>query len=1155
MENEEKHMTPKALIEISQLPKKIRRIISTAILVTFIGSSVSVPRSYAADVMMSLSKPGAMVHMSPVFNPPVLKGIRVHPENPFQFDFILDKGDSTLGNEQLKEESKKLIKYFLASLTIPEKDLWVNLSPYERDRIVPESFGLTEMGRDLLAQDYILKQITASLIYPEEGMGKIFWKRIYEEAAKKYGTTNIPVNTFNKVWIIPETAVVYENAQAATAYVVESKLKVMLEEDYLSLNKHTDVGEPLAGASNKAGASPAPTDVNQIGSQIVREIVIPQLTKEINENKNFAQLRQVYNSLILATWYKKKIKDSILTMVYADKNKVQGVNIEDPQEKQKIYQQYLKAFKKGVFNYIKEEVGSVPGMSSKEQGIFPRKYFSGGYSLLTIGDKLKTLLKASVGFIKKASVVTPLLYVLGCNLGSSTQPVQTTWHDPRTGEEIHKVISYDPLTGKTLDTLYYDALGQQIILKKGSKAMNVGKVIPFVILMGIVSLNVSQDVIPNVIPNKEIITTTNAPMKDKSLQYLISNSIKTINVLVDARDLHLSAEDKAKVDEISAEMGKLVQELKQTQDSVKAKALQEKIALLDLKLELIRNSMKLYDLKRLPRTNNPWLSGNPKLRFRYLDTAGGFTISENRSYFSILKEALFHKPAGKRMTTVKIDGKDTPAYEDTIQDGDFRLTRIYLPNGTLITEGFMFKEAPAARIVDWIKSWWSSANSSVPRFLFITNKAGDTTVHGISKIGNVKGSGDTLSDLLQDAYHGMLQTGRILSTMRRKVVKQRRKNPSSEIVDVSYPISVGISPSVFPNSDSIDAYTAQDRRAIADMEKQRDTLKLAIDSLDFPMGIINYTLPAPDSLYSSIAQDKLMPDSLSNMFSNDSLSVTLGQFALQIDFFRQHSELYQPEKDSSDTSINLPRIDFQEILRRQTKLLEMEIELDSLKLHALQDGGQEVEMSRSPMQVASLWNDSAFLDSVKAELNQARLTLGFLNDSLSREVSPEMRKLLEGRTAILRTRIAELEEETVWLDPTKNVPGADQNQRGMWPIYQKDSSKDGSSFAMNASNPNNLVGKVGRLSEDGHLKSMRDNSKAMIQRRNGGIDFNTDKRDFLQINNQNGEIRFRIDPAMLAQFESSVGFEPQITTFQPMTNLPRFLGLNQEDENIKLAKA
>ena len=80
-------------------------------------------------------------------------------------------GRSTVSPQE-KQEVTKLIKYFLASLTIPESDLWVNLSPYEKNRIIPQSFGLTEMGRDLLAEDYMLKQITASLIYPEDEIGK-----------------------------------------------------------------------------------------------------------------------------------------------------------------------------------------------------------------------------------------------------------------------------------------------------------------------------------------------------------------------------------------------------------------------------------------------------------------------------------------------------------------------------------------------------------------------------------------------------------------------------------------------------------------------------------------------------------------------------------------------------------------------------------------------------------------------------------------------------------------------------------------------------------------------------------------------------------------------------------------------------------------------
>ncbi len=353
---------------------ELRRNISIGILFAFLGHGLTIPPAYAHAQDFYLPAPGVMVHLSPEFNPPILKGIKIHPDNPFRFDFILDKGDSQLSKDALKDESSKLIKYFLASLTIPEKDLWVNLSPYEKNRIVPESFGQTEMGRDLLAEDYMLKQITASLIYPEGEIGKKFWKRIYEETAKKFGTTNIPMNTFNKVWIVPEKAVVYENTKAGTAYVVESKLKILLEQDYLALKKNSKYSSSVMGGG-----------ISTLGSQIVREIVIPELTKEVNEDKNFSQLRQVYNSLILATWYKKKIKDSILEQVYADKNKITGVNIDDPQEKQKIYERYLQAFKKGVYNYIKEEQDPVT------QQTIPRKYFSGGVDFAMSGDGSTTM--------------------------------------------------------------------------------------------------------------------------------------------------------------------------------------------------------------------------------------------------------------------------------------------------------------------------------------------------------------------------------------------------------------------------------------------------------------------------------------------------------------------------------------------------------------------------------------------------------------------------------------------------------------------------------------------------------------------------------------------------------------------------------------------
>ena len=160
---------------------KFYRLLSAYICFTFLFSGIFPDVSHAQQIL-NLPVPGTMVTVSLAFMPTLVKGMTIHPENPLQFDFIVDPGDSRIAGEELIKESNKLIKYFLASLTIPEKDLWVNLSPYEKDRFIPDGFGQTEMGRDLLAQDYYLKQLTASLIYPEDELGKKFWERVYQKA-------------------------------------------------------------------------------------------------------------------------------------------------------------------------------------------------------------------------------------------------------------------------------------------------------------------------------------------------------------------------------------------------------------------------------------------------------------------------------------------------------------------------------------------------------------------------------------------------------------------------------------------------------------------------------------------------------------------------------------------------------------------------------------------------------------------------------------------------------------------------------------------------------------------------------------------------------------------------------------------------------------
>ena len=210
------------------------KLFSALLCLTFMISLVIPPGTAYAQLapptVLNLPAPGTMLPVTPAFTPVLIRGITVHPENQLLFDFIVDRGADHLDGDALKEESTKLIKYFMAALTVPDEELWVNLSPYEKDRIIPKGFGDTLMGQDLLAQDYILKQLTASMMYPEDELGQTFWNRVYAKAQEKYGTTDIPMNTFNKVWIVPEKAVVYEHGNSA--FVGKSHLKGILESHY-----------------------------------------------------------------------------------------------------------------------------------------------------------------------------------------------------------------------------------------------------------------------------------------------------------------------------------------------------------------------------------------------------------------------------------------------------------------------------------------------------------------------------------------------------------------------------------------------------------------------------------------------------------------------------------------------------------------------------------------------------------------------------------------------------------------------------------------------------------------------------------------------------------------------------------------------------------
>jgi len=346
------------------------------------------------------------------------------PDNPFHIEFIIDTADQ---KEVSREDASRLIRYFLAGLTLPEKDIWVNLSPYEQERIINDDLGRTDLGEDLLAQDYILKQLASSLTYPESETGKTYWAEIYSRAGEAFHTTKFPFDTFNKIWIMPDKATVYENNNVGI--ISQASMKVMLEEDYLALKNNLPEIQP------KNTQAEAIEQVNKIGSQVTREQLLPLISNEVNSGKNFANLRQIHYALILGVWFKQKFRESVYAH-YINQGKIQGIDSNGKDAKEKIYSRYLEAFKKGVYNYIKSEVEPV---SSKR---IKRQYFSGGYELgasasLSIHQQplIPTTTAAELGTIGTEVVAEVNLNpIAGANVSSSS--IQAAETKPLAAGEI-----------------------------------------------------------------------------------------------------------------------------------------------------------------------------------------------------------------------------------------------------------------------------------------------------------------------------------------------------------------------------------------------------------------------------------------------------------------------------------------------------------------------------------------------------------------------------------------------------------------------------------------------------------------------------------------------------------------------------------------------
>jgi TIR domain len=302
--------------------------------------------------------------------PPLVGGISFPLDNPLQIGFSL-LSDASLSmptpDEQLELQTR-LGRYLNTMLVLTGENLHADLSPLHEFCGLPELLRHTELGRDMLAQDVVLKHAIACHIHPSTLHGREFWA-----AADTFGAANAGAfESCFRVWIVPDDATVREKSENGRGHVTIEKLglKVMCEEDYNTLRQ--------------LRRGTIATDASRVGRrafELFRKHIVPEIQNEVSVGPRFGLLRQILSVLVISKWVRESELGGFLKQaVFLDSNKPEKYGLSSVQDDVllSLKQVYLKMFKEGVWHYTLTHIDAESNVAEK------RVYLAGGIALTRI---------------------------------------------------------------------------------------------------------------------------------------------------------------------------------------------------------------------------------------------------------------------------------------------------------------------------------------------------------------------------------------------------------------------------------------------------------------------------------------------------------------------------------------------------------------------------------------------------------------------------------------------------------------------------------------------------------------------------------------------------------------------------------------------------
>ncbi len=278
---------------------------------------------------------------------PLVTGMAISCDNPIQpgFKLVYDATQEKPSENEVIALQTRLGRYLSTFLVIEGEHLHVSLSPHDAYGGLTKPLRHTELGRDLLAQDVVLKHYTAQLLHPDTDLGNFFWSKIDE---LRLG--NKDLESCLRVWILPGKVNLKENGQEDGYFQVDLEkfnLRVLCESEYKALDKFEErkrIDQPTLS-----------TEIHKKVVEVFKEIFLPKIYEEVNKGNRFSILRQIYSVMIFSTWIKKSVLGpTLIKSGFMNSNNVEKYRLNTVgNEAIKMKKQYLKMFNEGVWRHTK----------------------------------------------------------------------------------------------------------------------------------------------------------------------------------------------------------------------------------------------------------------------------------------------------------------------------------------------------------------------------------------------------------------------------------------------------------------------------------------------------------------------------------------------------------------------------------------------------------------------------------------------------------------------------------------------------------------------------------------------------------------------------------------------------------------------------------